>query len=152
MALTDEVQSRVPSQQLIELTNPRDTTASAIDSTVLAQAASSIEAYFGRDAEESYDSTVAIHVEVCVNGVIALLRLWADGLYEGTQDFWDSFRAECGRVRAVRSRARIEPSTTSLTNHSTDTRTTIRPEFDDEQFADSTLNDPRDGGNATNQD
>lgn len=114
MALADDVALRIPAAALLRLTNPEGgLTPTSQDSTKLAQACSSIEAYFARDAEETYDGTVAIHLEVAVRGVVGLLKEWGAGNHVGSKDFWDGFREECVRVKNTRSRARITPTTNS---------------------------------------
>jgi len=136
MALVDDVALRYPSQLLLELTNGRDATASSVDATVLAQAASSIEAYFQTYAEETYDGTVAIHLEIACKGVVGLLRQWSAGTYEGSREFWNDLKEECDRIKGTRSRARIVPSSNSQLAPTDENPTgeRLRPWSDDTVF------------------
>jgi hypothetical protein len=114
MTLSTDVQDRVPSAILVGLTNPRGGAApTSIGSTLLTQACTSIEAWFGTYAQEAYDSSVPIHVEVAVKGVVALLKRWGAGEYALATEDWAAFKSECETVKNTRARARIEPATTS---------------------------------------
>lgn len=146
MALSDDVQSRVPPQLLIELTNPRDDTATSIGSTLLTQAATSVTYRFQMYAQETYSSTNNYHVELAVHGVVGLLRLWGSGSWGQSREFWEWFKTECEAYRDIGPRARITPTTNSpLTpsNEEWDSSDTIRPWSDDREFYDIT---PRRGG------
>ncbi len=137
MALVDDVKLRVPGQTLIEVTNPRGgASPTAIDETKLSQACSSIEARFGIYAQETYSSSVAIHVELCVEGAVSLLRKWGGNTYAASKAWWGEFREECERVAASRARGRIEPSTDSETTPTEENPTGIalRPWADDSAF------------------
>lgn len=136
MTLATEVQARVPAAVLVSLTNPRDADATTVNATTLAQACSSIEAWFGAYAQETYDGTVAIHLECAIKGVIGLLREWGGGHYEGSKSFWADFKAECETVRATRSRARVTPTTTSELTPSDENPTgaEMRPWSDDSAY------------------
>ena len=74
MSLSTEVQARVATQLLVELTNPNDNTASSIDTTLLGKAVDDVEGDF-----LSYGITIDVtnkaHVVVAVDG--ALYRLMA---------------------------------------------------------------------------
>lgn len=112
-ALATAVEARYHEQQLKELTNPRDASATTINSTKLEQACTSVQTYFGTYAQETYDSTVDIHVEVAVRGVVALLQSWGGSAQGVARIKWDAWLEEVKAVRNTRARARIEPATTS---------------------------------------
>lgn len=136
MALSDDVIARVPGAILIGLTNPLGGSApTSTNTTLLAQACSSIEAWFGTYAQETYTSSVAIHVEVAVRGVVALLKRWGAGEYAMASEDWAAFRSECETVRATRSRARIQPQTTAVQTPTAEDANE-KPPFDDSRFRD----------------
>ena len=112
-ALAEAVTLRYPEQVLKELTNVRDPSATSVDSQRLEQAVTSVQVYFSTYAQESYDSTVGIHVEVGVRGVIALLQSWGGSAQGVSKIRWDAWLEEVKAVRDTRARARIEPATTS---------------------------------------
>lgn len=136
MALSDDVQDRIPSQLLKELTNPRDPDATTIDSTLLAKAATDVQARFETYAEEEYDSSVTIHVSIAVEGVVGLLRRWGAGKYGAAKEFWADFREECERMAMTRTRARITPTSSSELTPSDENPDggTKRPWADDQHF------------------
>ena len=142
MTLAAEVQARIPSQVLIELTNLRATNATALDSTVLAQACTSITYRFQMYAQETYSSSNEYHIEICVHGVVGLLRMWGAGAWGPSKEFWEWFKSECEVYKAIGPRARIVPATNSpLTpsNEDWDASSTIRPWSDDREFYDILL-------------
>jgi len=139
MALVDEVTARVPSQVLIELTNPRDSDETAADATKLAQAATSVQTRFAIYAEEAYSSSNDYHVELCVHGVVGLLQMWGSASWSSAKKFWEWFREECERYKAIGPRARIVPTTNSPytpSNEEWDATEPIRPWSDDREFYD----------------
>jgi hypothetical protein len=138
MALADDVILRIPNQVLIENTNPRDPSATEIDTTLLAQAATSVQFRFQMYAQETYSSLNEYHVELAVHGVLGLLRIWGSGDWGSTKDLWEWFRSECAAYRSIGPRARIVPSTNSPLTPSNEEwpSTTIRPWSDDPQFYD----------------
>lgn len=134
MALSDDVQSRVPSAILIGLTNPRGGAApTSIGTTLLTQACSSIQTWFETYAQETYSSSVAIHVEVAVRGVVALLKRWGAGEYALASEDWAAFKSECETIRSTRARARIQPQTTGVQVPTAD-EAGSKPPFDDTRF------------------
>lgn len=136
MALIDDVTARVPSAILIGLTNPRGGAApTSNNSTLLTQACTSIQTWFATYAQEAYDSTVGIHVEVCVKGVVALLKRWGAGEYALASEDWAAFKTECETVRSTRARARIQPRTTGVQVPTADDPNG-KPPFDDMRFRD----------------
>ncbi len=138
MALSNDVQARIPAAILVQLTNPRGGSApNSVGESLLSQACDDVEAYFNTYAEEVYDSSVSIHVAVAVRGVEGLLRLYGSGHYTGSKEFWADFQSECDRIKATRSRARIQPYTNSQLTPSTENETggTKRPWSDDKAWA-----------------
>lgn len=130
MALSDDVIARVPSGMLVALTNPRGGAApTSNDSGWLERACTSIQTWFETYAQEPYDSSVGIHVEVAVKGVVALLKTWGAGEYAMSAESWDAWRLECERVRETRSRGRIVPTTSSELTPSDEVSpgSTVRP-------------------------
>lgn len=137
MAISADVISRVPDAILIGLTNPRGGAApTSVGSTLLTRACDSIQTWFGTYAQETYDSTVAIHVEVAVKGVVALLKRWGAGEYALAAEDWAAFKSECETVRNTRARARIEPATTSELTPSdeVDGSAEVRPWADPDRY------------------
>jgi hypothetical protein len=136
MALIDEVTARIPSQVLIELTNPRDNSASSVETTILGKACDAVEAKFEVYAQESYDGDVTAIVEACVMGVVYQLRQWGSGISEVAEKGMTAFREECERIRGVRARAAITPTTDSKRTPSDENPTggTLRPWADRDTF------------------
>jgi len=133
MALSDEVTLRYPEQVVKELTNPRSSSATTVDSTKLSQACTSVQAYFGLYAQAAYDSTKPVHVEVAVRGVVALLQSWGGSANGVARIKWDAWIEECRAVRDTRARARIQPQTTGVQVPSTEDANQ-KPPFDDSRF------------------
>jgi len=144
MALEDDVTARLPAQVILEATNPRDATATSNNATKLTNAVADIQEWFETYAQQEYDSTVTMHQMICVQGVRDLLNEYGSGDRVGSAEFWEKFRAKCVDFseRSI-ARGRIEPTGSSQTVHSTSDATTIRPEFDDEQFSDRAPFEPR---------
>lgn len=156
MALADDIILRVPDQVLIEHTNQRDPSATAVDSTALTQAASDVTVWFETYAEEAYDSTVEIHVQVGIRATMSILRDYGGQIYGASTEWWERFEKDCERVRNTRARARIEPSTNSKLTPSDENPTgaPMKPWADDAFFDGLTLRrggagtiDPNDEGN-----
>jgi hypothetical protein len=138
MTLQADVILRIPDQVLQEVTNPRDPSATAVDTTLLAQACTSVLYRFQMYAQETYSSSNGYHVELAVHGVLGLLRIWGAGDWSSTKDLWEWFRGECAAYRAIGPRARIVPATNSPLTPSNEEwpAATIRPWSDDQQFYD----------------
>jgi hypothetical protein len=138
MTLADDVILRVPDQVLIEHTNPRASNATAVETTKLAQATTSVLFRFQMYAQETYDSTNGYHVELAVHGVLGLLRIWGSGDWSSTKDLWEWFKGECEAYKVIGPRARITPTTNSPlkpTNEEWPSEV-IRPWSDPAQFYD----------------
>ena len=136
MTLSTDIIARIPEQVLIEYTNQRDQNAGSINVTSLDLAATDVQTWFETYAEEAYDSTVAIHVQVCLKGTVSLLRNHGGQIFGASADWWEAFKGECDRVKATRARARFQPSTNSTLTPTQENRTggRKRPWADDTYF------------------
>lgn len=76
MALADEVQSRVPSALLLQLTNQGSTTATTVDTTILGLAAADAAAEFELETGLELDVTIASHVAAGVAGALYYLHTY----------------------------------------------------------------------------
>jgi len=111
MSLVTEVQARYSATRLKQLTNagaPAGT--GSIDSTVLAQAATSAEAQFKTYVQIAYDSTNVQHIDCACECVIALLNLWAE---MPSQTQWDAWVDRAKALALVTGRDRVTPTTRS---------------------------------------
>jgi hypothetical protein len=135
MALSDEVALRYPTQILKELTNPRTPSASSVDSTKLAQACTSVQRQFRTYAQMDYDSTLVEHVDVAVDGVVALLQRWGGSSRSIARIKWTDWIEECRALRDTGPRARFRPTSSGNL-----TKTAERPNekaaFDSARFED----------------
>lgn len=101
---------------LITLTNIRDRSATSVDTTVGQTAAQAVINLWPAYAQEAYDSTDALHVEVAEMAVIAML--WRRGGTSSTiaKVEWDEVFGADGliaRVRRTNARARSSPQSNS---------------------------------------
>jgi len=115
-ALWTAVVAAYDSNGLISLTNIRDRSATAIDTTVGQTAAQGVIDLWPAYAQVAYDSTSALHVEVAILGVIAML--WRRGGSASTieQVKWEEVFANDGvisRVRRTGPRGHQGPSSNS---------------------------------------
>lgn len=143
MALTDEVQDRLSSQRLIELTNPQAPNATSIDSTRLARAATDAQALFGVHCGLAYDNTKAVHVAVAVDLVVSLLQKRMGKISEQA---WEQVLEALKAAALVLGRDRIRPSTRAPYAPSAEQSSageTVRPDTDRERFDDLRLGGPR---------
>lgn len=134
MALADEVTSRYASKLLINLTNPQDPTASAIDTTTLGLACTDVEADFQIYANVAYDGSVATHVAVATEGVIH--KLEARSGHVNAKAELDAWRFRLLDLAKITGRDRCLPVTNSKMTPSEEQvgSETVRPAFDDENF------------------
>lgn len=141
MSLSDDIIARVPKQVLVEHTNQRDAAAKAINTSFLGQVATDIQTWFETYAQESYSSSVAIHVQVCIRGAMSLMRDFGGHTFGASAEWWEKFEAACKAVKATRSRARLTPKNDSdLTPSDENTGTDeMRPWADDRYFDGMTL-------------
>lgn len=123
MSLTDEVQARVPTKRLAQLTQPPGSALSTVNTAVLVQACTDVEADFELFGQVTFDVTKATHVAVAVRGVLTKLQL-----YKGTQGAgWAETQQKLWKdeLQVLRSRAGI-PTTSSAVR---------TPEADDADLA-----------------
>ena len=120
MTLATDVQARIPESRLRQLTNPGDPTATSTDATVLGLAATDISADFEVHTGVVYDGTVATHLSVAVDGVLAKLYQWTEGPGGVGDKRYEAFVERCIALGKVTGRDRIVPSTNSPL--------TVRPE------------------------
>ena len=140
MALSDEVKSRVADAVLVDLTNPRGTSATTVNDAILDKASGDVEADFKTWANEAFDLTVDQHISLAIEGVILKLTFWS-GNTEVNFKFWYDKLEALSRVRA---RDKIRPKTTSELTPSKEVlgTETVRPHFDAVNFDDIRPDDP----------
>lgn len=137
MTLIAEVQTRYPTQVLIELSNPRDPAAVAINATKLQSACDGIEnGYFPMFVQKSYDSTDTRHVEVACQGVIALLFRRGSATRDKANDEWGRWIEEARQLAKQTGRNRILPDTSSPLSTHPEGQGTLYPDFERTRFAD----------------
>lgn len=143
MALEDDVQTRVASGLLIQLTNGYDTTATTINAARLALAARDVEATFRTHAQVVYDNTNARHLALGVQGVLVVLEEWL-GLPEATpkRERWESALEKFSRTEGGRGWA-VPRSTSGLTATREPAGLTNRPDFDQSVFDELVPRPPR---------
>jgi len=115
-ALWAAVVASYDSDGLIELTNIRDRSATAIDTDVGENAAQGVIDLWPAYAQEAYDSSDALHVEAAKQGVIAML--WRRGGSASTieQVKWDEVFSSEGLIAKVQrtgARGRQGPNSNS---------------------------------------
>jgi hypothetical protein len=101
---------------LISLTNIRDRSATSINTSVGQTAAQAVIDLWPAYAQEAYDSTSALHVEVAIMGVIAILWRRGGSAASIARVRWDEVFSEEGLVAKVRgtgARAHPAPNTNS---------------------------------------
>lgn len=132
MALITDVQNRIRTQLLVELTNPNDKAATTVDTTFLQRIVDDTEADFEVYGCGVFDATDARYVAQGVIGVLLRLQAygakipqpalalaaWQEGLYE--------------RLRMVTGNDRIRPKTSSKLTPSPEQLGSekVRPLFD----------------------
>lgn len=147
MALEDEVQTRYPTQRLVELT--REDNTGTIDTTKLAAACRDVEADFLLYASITFDVTEARHVALAVPAVETKLKVYAGSLSgeraAAAQKEWETKLSQLARKRNV---SRIRPTCTSPytpSDRNPSGSTTLRPPFDRQHFEDVIPGAPRTG-------
>ena len=127
MALSDTVKERISAQRLIELTNPQDPDALAIDDALLDDASSDVEGFFETEANVTYDDTYKKHRALGTTGVVLKLFEWA-GRIEPESDQWAAWISRLEGLARVTSRNRNLPKPQFRAD---DTEAFFRPrEFD----------------------
>lgn len=102
-ALWDAVKDAYDSDGLITLTNIRDRSQTTIDDTVGENAAQSVIDFWPAYAQIDYDSSNALHVEVAILGVIAMLWRRGGSSTSIEQVKWDEVFSDDGVISRVRS-------------------------------------------------
>lgn len=123
MALSTHVTNRLSNRRLIELTNPDDSSAASVDTTLLGYAADDAEAWLEMLAGVAYDDDDARHVAVAISAVEFLLISWAGPQGEallrnrpGNETFEElrnRIEEQLRQLGAVTGRDRVKPQTTS---------------------------------------
>ena len=139
MALVDEVQSRYAAARIKQLTNPGvPGGTSAVDTARLALAATDVEAEFAIYCGVAYDGSVATHVTVAVEGVIAKLKT---RLETPSTKEWDEWVDRAKALSLVTGRNKITPTTKSTIKLTT-RPTQETPDTDRSRFTDIVPNPP----------
>lgn len=115
MALTDEVQGRIATQLLVELTNHGDTSATSINTTRLNYACTDATALFRRRTGLTLDVTIADHVWPAVLAVVFLLHNYPGGSGQRLDEArkrWEEAGDELART--IGSRRVVTAETSSL--------------------------------------
>jgi hypothetical protein len=134
MGLRDDVETRVPAQHLIRMTNIDDTTATAINGDVLDAAVADAEGDILTWCATEYDSSDRRMVPVGVMGVLNKLRTWAAGeaIPDAVIAETEEYRRRLQALAKVTGRDRITPESTS--NYDPSPEPHGRPAFDDSAF------------------
>ena len=151
MALIDEIKTRIPIQRLIELTNPDDTTATAVNDTTLGKGVSDTENIFKAEVGVAFDLTNAIHLAYIIEGVEIILMKWIGRETATVKDKDESWHRKLDVLRrTIGANARPTPLTDSEMTPTTDKRgvavVTVRPDFDRARFDRLRPNPPSSGG------
>lgn len=107
----DAVKDRYDAQALAELTQQRDTTDGTIDDTVGERAVTAVTSLWPVYVQEAYDETEQGHLELAVEGVIAMLFKWGGTTHRIAQVRWDEWLDFARAWRNTHARARIIPDT-----------------------------------------
>ena len=142
MALADDIQNRISTQLLTELTNPNDATATTVDTTILGYAISDVTGDF-LSYGITLDSTDASHLAVAIDGVLFRLNS-----YKGipANKLETRFYAGLDRIEQVGPRSHILPVTDSEVTPSDerpDSISEVRPAFDPDHFGGFAPRPPR---------
>ena len=134
MALADRVTARLSALFLRSLTNPDLAQADAVDTARLDLAIDDVEADFVTFAQEAYDDDLIQHNVAGVQGVVAYLMSWGSTAGGTARTRITAFQEALGKMALTRSRARIQPTTTStLTPRAIPAEP---PAFDEKRFDD----------------
>ena len=117
------VKTSYDSAGLVPLPNIRDRSATTIDDTVGTDAAQGVIDLWPAYAEEAYDGTSALHVEVGKRAVIAMLWQRGGTASEIAKVEWDEVFSSDGllaRVRRTGARGHAEPSSNSGVSQSSE--------------------------------
>jgi hypothetical protein len=146
MTLSTEVQARLGTDLLVQLTNPDDPAATSINTTILTAACDDTEGEF-LSAGIALDITDKRHLSVAVDGVRWKLYDYKAPFTEAAKSFEVRFRESLDRLKLVTSRDRITPTTDSELTPSSDKPEgytgEVRPSFDRELLTGFNLRQPR---------
>lgn len=152
MALIDRVKARVPTQDLIELTNKDDTNATSIDDTVLQLAVDDAEGAFETLCGKAYDDTDKRHVAHIWQGVQFFLMIYAGETTTESSKYQEWSRKIKEELRLVTGNNRMKPKTSSKLTPADEAPggIQVRPYFDTEDgFTDYVPESP--GGDRRNR-
>jgi len=144
MALAAEVTARYPGSRLIQLTNPGDQSAAAVDATVLGLAVTDVQADFEIIAGIEYDNSEARHVSVAVWGVIAKLAGWSEAAGSTGVKLHEAWIERLEQLAKVTGRDRVPVTTSSQVTPTDERQTTetVRPWSDHPHFDDLVARPP----------
>lgn len=135
--LWDAVKDRYDDQALAELTRQRDGTVGSVNDAMGERAVTAITSWaFPVYIQETYDSTEQGHIEVGVEGVVALLFKWGGSTHRIAEVRWDDWMEMARAYRNTHARARIVPesSTPASEQRSTPTTSPHTPWSDPKRF------------------
>jgi hypothetical protein len=136
--LSTEIQNRLSSQLLVELTNPDDKSAETIDTDRLNAAIADAQAEFQVYCGVTYDNTVAVHTMAGIHGVIYYLHLYMGAFTEEVDKYERRWRNALDQAALVTGRNRILPDSTSVLTPTPEQESTevVRPDMDRPNFDD----------------
>jgi hypothetical protein len=117
MTMSSNFQNRLSSEEVIQLTNPKNRGATSIDTTRLNNAISDVEGYFQIHANTTYDDTDGRHVAVAMEGLELILRK-RHGNSNIDLSGWIEELVALGKVTG---RNRISPDSSSVKTVAVDT-------------------------------
>lgn len=141
MTLYAKAVARFSSERLINLSNPDDPTASAIDTDRLQAAADDAEAMFETVTGVDYDDDDVMHVAYAVAGVDLLLRLRAQGKSVFNDPDFKAWKESLREIAGTQGRAAFAPLGT--TAYEPSSPETGRPPFDQRNWDDIRIRAPR---------
>jgi hypothetical protein len=146
MTLSSEVQARVSSQKLIELTNQDDRTATTIDTTILDAAIADAGAEFTDETNLNFDDSNARHIRVGIIGVLAYLESYVNMQTQAYKDLRQQFERAMAKIAvSLGAEKRLLPSSKNTTTPSTP-RVGQKPEQDRTRWDSIVPNMPGGGG------
>ena len=134
MPLTTHVTDRYSDAYLRTVTNPQNPNATSTNTTLLANAATDVDALFEVYSGVEYDDDNQLHIAVAVDGVISfLLQRTGQSAARERMDAWITAMRALSRVEG---RNRLTPDSSTKMVPSKDDRLTAtpRPAFDDRHF------------------
>jgi hypothetical protein len=138
MTLNAKVTARYSNEDLIRMTNPKNSNASTVDSTRLTNAVNDVLGMFKIYVNAAYDDDDTAHVAVAVKGVALYLREY-QGFTDVSLDAWIERLKDLGQIEG---RNRISPQSSSVKTRSTDDLKKI--DFDrDESYENLKINRTR---------